>query len=99
MYTIQPDKLVHSVTLFEATCSMHVYLAVTCHWHFWQYDLDLLRATVTVVTVGWNRYRNMSQHRQLTVEKKVFPPGLEPETLGSLVHCSTTELSPLPVWE
>ena len=34
---------------------VYVYLAVTCHPHFWQYDRGLLRATV--VTRGWNGYR------------------------------------------
>ena len=56
-------------------------LAVTCHLHFWQNDRDLLCATaVTVLTWGWNRYRNKSQHRKLTLEKSAL----------------TTELSPLP---
>ena len=35
---------------------VHAYLAVTCHPHFWQNDLGLLCATV--VTRGWNGYRN-----------------------------------------
>ena len=35
---------------------MHACLAVTCHLHIWQNDRDLLRATV--VTRGWNGYRN-----------------------------------------
>ena len=46
---------------------------------FWQNDGDLSRATA--VTWGWNGYRNKSQHRQLTPEKKLPPPllhGLEP---------------------
>ena len=37
-----------------------VCLAVACHQHFWQNDLDLLRAIV--VTRGWDGYRNESQH-------------------------------------
>ena len=37
---------------------VHAYLAVTCHQHFWQTDWGLLCATV--VTRGWNRYRNKS---------------------------------------
>ena len=45
-------------------------LAVTCHLHFRQNDRDLLHATV--VTRGWNRYRNKSQHRKLTLEKKII---------------------------
>ena len=46
--------------------------AVTCHLHFWQNDRDFLRATV--VTRGWNGYRNKSQHRKSTLEKKILPP-------------------------
>ena len=37
---------------------VYACLAVTCHLHFWQNDRDLLRATV--VTRGWNGYRNKS---------------------------------------
>ena len=47
-------------------------LAVTCHLHFWQNDRDFLRATA--VTRGWNGYRNKSQHRESTLEKKIIPP-------------------------
>ena len=35
---------------------VYACLAVTCHLHFWQNDRDFLRATV--VTRGWNGYRN-----------------------------------------
>ena len=70
----------------------HAYLAVTCHLHFWQNDRDLLHATA--VTRGWNGYRNKSQHRKLTLEKKILPPllqGFEPATFRSRVrrsnHC------------
>ena len=45
-------------------------LAVTCHLHFWQNDRDFLRATA--VTRGWNGYRNKSQHRKSTLEKKIL---------------------------
>ena len=38
-----------------------VCLAVTCHLHFWQNDLDLLRATA--VTRGWNGYRNKTKSK------------------------------------
>ena len=75
---------------------VHACLAVTCHLHFWQNDRDLLRATA--VTWGWNGYRNKSQHRKLTMEKKGFPPllqGFEPVTFQSRVRRSNTELSPL----
>ena len=54
---------------------MHACLAVTCHLHFWQNDRDFLRATV--VTRGWNGYRNKSQHRKLTLEKKILPVSTE----------------------
>ena len=63
-------------------CRVHVCLAVTCHLHFWQNDRDLLHATA--VTRGWNRYRNKSQHRKLTLEKKILLQplqGLEPGDL------------------
>ena len=50
---------------------VHTCLAVTCHQHFWQNDWDLLCATA--VTREWNRCRNKSQHRKLTLEKKKSP--------------------------
>ena len=54
-------------------CRMHVCLAVTWHLHFGQpNDWDVLR--VTAVTRGWNGYRNKSQHRKLTPERKILPP-------------------------
>ena len=40
----------------------------------WQNNQDLLRATA--VTRGSNGYRNKSQHRKSTLEKKLFPPFL-----------------------
>ena len=61
-------------------------LAVTCHLHFWQNDRGLLCATV--VTRGWNGYRNKSQHRKLIPKKKILPPlqqGFEPMTFRSWV--------------
>ena len=71
----------HHVTSCKATLIRKVYAcsAVTCHLHFWQNDLDLLRATV--VTRGWNGYRTKSQNRKLILEKKIVPPllqGFEP---------------------
>ena len=74
---------------------VYACLAVTCHLHFWQNDRDLLRATA--VTRGWNGYRNQSQHRNSTLEKKIIPPilqGFEPATFKSRVRRSSTELSP-----
>ena len=68
---------------------VYACLAVTCHLHFWQNDRGLLRATV--VTRGWNGYRNKSQHRKSTLEKKILPPlqqGFEPATFQSRVRRS-----------
>ena len=51
---------------------VYACLTVTCHVHSRQNDRDLLRATA--VTRGWNGYRNKSQHRKSTLEKKILPP-------------------------
>ena len=62
--------------------------------HFWQNDRGLLRATV--VTSGVGRTPNKSQHRKLSLEKKILPPllpGLELATFWSRVRGSTNELS------
>ena len=58
-------------------------------WWEWQ---NLLCATV--VTEGWNRYRNDSQHRRLTGEENVLPLllGIKPATFCSQVWHSITEL-------
>ena len=50
---------------------LHACVAVTCQLHFWQNDLDLLLATA--VTRGWKGYRDQSQHRILTPEKRNVP--------------------------
>ena len=70
-------------------CKVFAGLAVTCHLHFWQNDRDLLCATA--VTRGWNRYWNKSQHRKLTMEKKILlllQHGFEPMTFQSRVQHS-----------
>ena len=74
---------------------VRAYLAVTWHLHVWQNDRGLLRATA--VTRGGTD-TEISQHRKLTLEKKILPPLLqefEPATFRSRVRRSTTELSPL----
>ena len=76
---------------------MYACLAVTCHLHFWQNDRDFLRATV--VTRGWNGYRNKSQHRESTLVKKILPPfqqGFEPATFQSRVRRSNHWAIPAP---
>ena len=55
-----------------------------------------------MVTRGWNGYRNKSQHRKSTLEKKILPPfqqGFEPETFQSQVRCSNHRAIPAPRWE
>ena len=77
---------------------VYVCLAVICHLHFWRNDWGLLRATA--VTQGWNRYWNKSQHRKLTLEKKILPPllqGLESATFRSRVQRSNHWAIPAPV--
>ena len=76
---------------------VYACLAVTCHLRFWQNDQGLLRATV--VTRGWNGYRNKSQHRKLTLEKTSLPPlqqGFEPATFESRGRCSIHWAIPAP---
>ena len=79
------------------TRKVYACLAVTCHLHFWQNDRDFLSATV--VTRGWNGYRNKSQHRKSTLEKKILPPfqqGFEPATFQSRVRRSNHWAIPAP---
>ena len=78
---------------------VYACLAVTCHLHFWQNDRDLLRTTA--VTRWWNGYRNKSQHRKLTLEKKILPPPLQgrdsnPRPFNHESGALTTELSCSP---
>ena len=76
---------------------VYVCLDITCHLHFWQNDRDFLRATA--VTRGWNGYRNKSQHRKLTLGKKIIPPylpGLKPGTFRSRVRRSNHWAIPAP---
>ena len=76
---------------------VYVCLAVTCHLHFWQNDRGLLHATA--VTQGLNGYQNKSQHRKLTLEKKILPPlqqGFEPATFRSRVWRSNHWAIPAP---
>ena len=84
VYTIQPCHFMQS-----HRCKVYACLAVTWHLHFWQNDWGLLRATA--VAQGWNRYRNKSQHRKLTLEKKILLSllqGFKPTTFWSRVQRS-----------
>ena len=78
---------------------VYACLAVTCHLPFWQNDRGLLVLRATAVTWGWNGYRNKSQHRKLTLAKKILPPlqqGFEPATFRSWVQCSNHWAIPAP---
>ena len=63
---------VYSVSLFrEATyAGCTCVLPVICHLHFWQNDRDLSRATAVARGSTEHGYRNKSQNRKLTREKK-----------------------------
>ena len=53
----------------------------------------------TAVTWGWNGYRNKSQHRQLTLEKKILLPlmqGFKPMTFQSWIQSSNHWAIPAP---
>ena len=95
---------VHHTTMHHVTSCKATYvrckacLAVTCHLCFWWNDRGILRATA--VTQGWNGHRNKSQHRKLTLEKKILPPLLqrfEPATFRSRVRSSNHWAIPAPV--
>ena len=77
---------------------VYVCSAVTCHLHFWQNDQDLLHATA--VTHGWNSYQNKSQHRKLTLEKKILLlllQGFKPATFQAWVWRSNHWAIPAPL--
>ena len=99
VYTIQPCTRLQCHFIQSHICRVYACLAATCHLHFWQNDRDLLRATA--VTQRWNGYRNKSQHRQLTLEKKILPlllQGFEPATFQSRIRRSNHRAIPLPIW-
>ena len=50
----------------------HMCLAVTFPLHLWHSDRGLLHATA--VTRGWNGHQNRSEHKKLTLERKILLP-------------------------
>ena len=89
----------HAPSHFMQSHIRKVYacLAVTCHLCFWQNDRGLLRATA--VTRRWNGYQNKSQHRKLTLEKKLSRCSSKDSNPRPFHHESgdlNTELSPPP---
>ena len=103
---LQPSRrkfCVHHTTMLHVTSckatlrKVYACFAVTCYLHFRQNDRNLLHATA--VTWGWNRYRNRSQHRKSTLEKKILPPllqGFKPTTFQSRVRRSNHRAIPAP---
>ena len=93
-YIIQPcTSLKHHVMQHHA-CTVPVCLAVTCHPHFWQNDQDLLCATA--VLWGRNGVLNESQHKKLTLEKKILLPllfGIKSDALQLSYPCSPQNLT------
>ena len=97
VYTIQQCTSLQCHFIQSHIGRVYVCLSVTCHLHFWQNDWDLLRTTA--VTEGWNGYWNTSQHRKLTLEKKILLPllpGLKPGTLWSRGRRSNNWVIPAP---
>ena len=87
VYSIQPCISLQCHFIPSHIRKEHVFLAVPCPLHLYQNDRDLSRASL--VTRGWNGYRNKNQHRILNLEKKILPPvlpGLEPTTFRSRVR-------------
>ena len=87
--------------IWSHICWVHVCLAVTFHLHFEQNDQDVFCATS--VTQGWSVYPNTSQHKKLTLEKKIILlllQGLKPMTIQTWVWHLTTELfhAPCHLW-
>ena len=65
VYTIQPCTMsLHAKPHMQGGC------VFSCNLHFWQNDQDL--SCTTAVTWGWNGYRNKSQHRKSTLDKKIL---------------------------
>ena len=98
VFTIHLSTMSHHF-MQSYICRLHASLAVTCHLHFWQNDWDLLCATV--VTQGVERtLKLMSQHRKLTLEKKILLsllPGLEPRTFQLLLWRSNYNAISVPL--
>ena len=72
MYTIQLCTNFQCHFIRSHVGGMYVCLAVICHLHLRYNERNLSHATT--VTQEWNGYRNKSQHRKLTTEKKIVPP-------------------------
>ena len=81
---------VYRVTSFKATSvgRLHVCLIHRATCTSGRMTGIFLRVTAT--TRGWNEYRNKSQHRKSTMEKKIFPRLLRGHEPGDLSITSAT---------
>ena len=87
VYTIQPCTMSlhakpHTYGVWVFSCNLPPALLAE-----WPGSFTCYRGN----TGGWNGYRNKSQHRKSTLEKKILPPlqqGFEPATFQSRVRCS-----------
>ena len=61
VYTIQPCTMSHHF-MQSHIHRVHECLAVTCHLHFWQNDLEFLHAVA--VTWGWIEYMNVDTGKE-----------------------------------
>ena len=87
VYTIKPCTVSRHF-MQNHVRKVHACLAVTWHLHlFWQNDRDPIH---TAVTLGWNGYRNKSQHRKLTLEKTIIPPLLAEWPALLTCYCGNT---------
>ena len=96
VYTIQPCTSSQCHFIRSDVRRTYACLAVTCHLHFCQNDKDVLRATV--VTRGWNGYRNKSQHRKPTIEKKIHLPFCRDSNWGTTTVTRMTLENALSLW-
>ena len=98
VYTIQPcTMLLHAKPHTQGACvfSCNLPPALLAEWPGF-----FLRATA--VTRGWNGYRNKSQHRKSTLEKKFSRRSSRDSNPRPFNHESgalTTELSPFPAYQ
>ena len=71
VYTIQPCTSLQCHFIQSHIGRVYVYLAVTCHLHFWGNNRDLLRATA--VTRKWNGDRNKKSAKKVDPGEENFP--------------------------
>ena len=92
VYTIQLYTSLQCQFIRSHIYRVHICLAVTCHPHFWLFYLLLRVERIQKrKKERKKRRRKKTQHRALTLEKKILSPllrGLEPATFRSRVRRS-----------